>query len=1691
MNIWESIKETGKSLGGVAWAPAGAIWDLKDAMPWDDDDYSLSGSLMTRGGEFLDPLLNQDTFTGYGADKVMDAANFVMREGISEPISTLFTQVQHAAQGDSVGDRFGRLFSGDEWKRAYEIAQNQNAGQAFATMVLDTNLTGQYDNDPFDYDDPYEEVTHPEHGGVATALSWGANIAGSLALDPFYLAGKGVGVARQAHMGATGYGRLSQAQRADLGAVLNGGNAKATDRFSKWADYVSSANPEGRPLTGPEILAVTPELTRWAKEPRLVSALVADAAKIENPGVRRNTIKDILAVAGGDMGALDRLQAGRAGMPALADQLKNMRKGNVLDLEKIAANPDLQFSPMFVQHLERQLNNLNSDKGIDKAMRLWEDRLDLIEKTHGTMTHLPGAHTAFGVGKSARALRVANDKGLGQRLAAGADTLEKATLGKVDEVSARIASKSSHSLMVQRGLKAVPVLAIKTTAFAAAPYTKFPAAMAGAMRQTHFTGVARFDEWDDAVTQFDSMLKMSHVPSLDRMNFISKATLAGSEMEKEAMVRQAERLAMGSVTKHFSAKTGENISEGYVEELMERHFRQRGARMSQLYGRAYAATAQTPEMQEGVIDAAMRQGNIAKAEDAAKWNLRVDQFLDDDGLPVALPLLESQLRNAVPLLDMHLAKKLVKRDQSHLARLGRAWDKQAEEINGLETKLGRAKGRAAENIKKQLDWAYTKQDQIGELGAKSLRVWKMSVLFRLGYPARVVLDDHWRIWSRIGAGTFYAQSAPEAARNFGYNQVGRHREAGRDMAAMRAELGSLKDELRSDRIAAYPQRAEAHRKAANSLRGHRGQISRLEQEREGLLSFADRRNAIDEKIAHHQQQIARYEAEMDRLQQAMGDVSPEDIAARMDELNAALKVGVKGNLPEKRTIGSADVTLSEGERIGGAFAGPQGRAYRGVTGSSDTFEYQISGVEQKTYGRADRGAHVTINPDAPHHLDAWADSLNNQIRNSRAAMFFVRGGDADGFVKWIAEPEQADLRRRLPHLAHDPEEWGGRIESMVDDYLPTTELRETIAKGTVTPKWLGKRFPNQSGPAVHGPMVADTIGTSDRVLGIGRSVNNAFTWLASQPTDRLSRHPFFNAMYKAHAEDFAELRRVAAREQGRKFTQDDLDFIERQARKAALVDLKRTLFDMSAHSHAAHVMRFISPFFAAHQEVITRWWRIVQDNPGVVRRVQQAFDAPRHAGLVVDENGDPVEPGEMPSPKHKLLLPIPWADGAQWSINENSFNLILQNGITNPGIGPLAQIPLEYFAARYPEDEEIAKVARIFSPFPPDSPAQAAVPATLKRLFAAIHGSTGVDASLGTGVGPSEFNDLYATNITDRVVDFHLKNGREPSQSEMDEIWEDAKHESAVEAWLKFVQNAGSPFPARPNSRYAAIQQGWYKLSEQGRQRYPNDFIEARDWATAKFKEQYGEAYLALTYSDVNNPAGVDGSPAEVSAAKRYKSILDKTDKRLAMGVMGPALTAADEAGMTTERTPEGRQWFEKQGWIDSDDPEAAAREAQARRGWQMLDDLTNRLNLAAEQMGLNSYVDSEKLVAVRRAGLAAIKEENESFKSDIESIDGDSYDSLLREMQQLTENPTLRNDRTRTDIATLAEYLELRSTVMDLIQRRQAAGLGGPDAAATEPIREAYTKVVGQLAARNTFFESGFFNPVISRDPLLIGLED
>jgi hypothetical protein len=1699
-DIWGSIKDTAKSVGGAMIAPVGVVYDLA-AAPLDDEDDGLGtllASLSKRGGDFIDPLMNPETVTGFGFTKTMEGANWLLREGISEPISTALTLSSHASEDGG----WGSFFSGEDWGKAYEIAQTQNAGQSFAFAFGEGE-------DPFTLHDegtkPYDDFAK-DHTVLAPTLSWGANIVGAFVLDPFAIAGKSAGIAKSAIQSR----ELSNVERANAYTLLNSEATRATEkgrqsRFDRWLDWTEGKNSLGRPLEAPEILHGTPELRKYTAEPHIFAGLMADANKITDDVIRRDTKRRIMAVAAGDSSQITRIEREIQEGGAIADTLRNMAKGGTLDLKRLATDPSLAHNPGFIAHLERQLDNINnapdSVRALDKFVDGYNARLGQILDSQGTLRNMPGVHAA---GK--RAVKRQNDIGAARSL--------NAKHTQVDEWAAKHWGQAqAASSLYQKGLHSVPLLVVKTVGMPASVYTKFPVKVSDALRQTHFTGVANLHDWGGATTQLDSMMRLSNVPHGERMKTLSQAFLAKSEPEKQRIIDQVENLSMRSLADSFSAKHGTSIDRGFIEDLMRRHAEKRGLSLAQMRGRAYASTEMPGDMAQDMM--ALRGKGVAAAEDAAtrasstgasatpdaaaKWKPRVDQILDDQGVPVALPLLETQLANSVPLLDMGLAKTLLEREHSHMSRLSKVWAEDAKELKRLSDLKGRGhKGldRAIAARRASMDWAVN-------AGQHTMRVWKFGVLFRLGYPMRVLMDDHWRIWTQMHAATFYGDNGKEFLANWRYNRVERKAEGRRELHDLKVRRHEILDELEGDRMVTHLDRQTDLKRIKREMSTAKGQITKLNKRLElaesqkALGLKGEDVAAIRARIKQHEDTLREKDGAAVYMQEQLGDYGPDELKRELEQIEDAIVGGAKALRPEKKMIGQADVNLPGGLRAHGAFAGPYGHASLEATKSHATFDTQLNGVEDRMYSAGTRGSHRTIQGDEAGHLDAWADTLNNQFRQSQVAMHFVKGGTVDEFVAWVKAPEQAQLRERLSHYAHDPEDWGHRVQALVHDYIPSAELQQAVVSGRVSTKFLSKHFQDPAfRPAVHGRVIADNLGTSGKALGISKAMNSVYRWIGEMPTDRLSRHPFFNSMYKQHLNEQYEIKRLGYAAEGRKFTQDDVDDLSKTARKLALHDLKRTLFDISAHSHAAHVMRFVSPFFAAHQEVLSRWWRIVGDNPAVVRRFAQAFDLPRHLQLVVDEDGELVKPGDAISREHRLLLQLPKAFGgpetdinkpgaqfSKWTISENSFNLILQGGLANPGVGPLVAVPVEYLARKYADEPEIARVARIFNPYPPNSPMDAALPATLKRLAAISYSKGGP----GFGVGVREYNASYSQNVQDLATDFALTHGREPNQAETKELMLRAGRETNADMVLRFLWNAGSPAPASPRSKYSAIQHGWYQIQEQAR-------AEGRDydWAYAQFKDKWGEAYMPLVYSSSNNPAHLTPTAEAVAGIKRYRGVLDRVDPALTRMVLG---AYADEAN---EYSPEASAFLRNsrmkpgsgEPYFSNDEPVVAMEEQMARRGWQKYGELTGALTAQAQAMGLNSYRESDQLEAVKRLAVAKLRQDNWAFDKDYRTIDSSQFDRYLNDMRTIVKSPALAGDTERQDIKVLSAYLQVRDYFVEILEARKQSGFGGPDAQANAGIRAAYTAIVGQLVESNTQFETYMYNGTLERDPLLVGDE-
>lgn len=1752
MGFLDSLGETLKSLGGAAAAPVGLAIDLA-SMPFDDKDDNF-GSILSAtahaGGGLLDPLTNDSTWTGYSFGKVMHGLSWTYEEAVDRPIGTATTMAGHALVSGDIGS----VFNSEDWAQAYKVAKDRSLGQAATMNQLATMgqlLGGGSDDASLDplREDSWKSLKDKSGAGpVLEGMAITADLTAAWYLDPGVLLGKAASVARK-----TNLGKLKPLDRLDFEEKMAGTAASTgvrsqdwSGRFNDYFDYVSGNNHLKRKLNAAEIFSASPELQRSAQG-KAIAGLMDDALKIEDEQASRTALRRIFAVGAGDPTQIDRLRREAKGAEAIADALSNIAESTTPRLH-LQALKDVRLDPEFNAEFSRQLDNLNTDGEIDAFVETWgkkvQDKLDgnsQMLSVQGDLNFVPGKHGITGD----RALRRQAGENLGAKVSGAHD--------KTIAWAKDLANRESYSSVFQKSIYHMPLVVAHPVGLLATPYTKFVPGAVGALRQTHFTGVVNLHDWNGATTQLDSMMRIAGVDDARRTKLLSGAYKASSEADKVKAIHAVETVSTNALAEQMSLKVGRKIDAGFIQEITARgQMARQGSAARTDGGRIYGATAAPDEMADDLTQWAASK---ADSETATPGSWRVDQIPDESGLPMAMPLTVSQLGNRVPLFDIALAKKLTK-DQSWVERFSKlsdAYVSEARDLKGLQAQIRRTGASATSTLGKAVVAKRASLDALSHAGSIMTRWWKYSVLMRLGYPMRVLMDDHMRIASQMHWSSFALGSLREGIGNGLYNNApamiysggrkaaarqamtvarGRRRELttvfgreahtdeewaslktaiadmnGKGVADdVRAKARKIVSELDPDgRVAEHFSTVREAQSLASQVSGHKAAIARWkaqlsEAETKRSLGFdGGDTSTLHRKIQEAEAAIADKEAGRSFLLEQLGD-DPETLRKELLGLNRAIDGGIKSFADPKRHIGMNPVKLDERLAASGVY-GPRGGMYRAEAGSQESYSQLLTDGEESTFGLLSSGAHRTIGPQEPGHLHVWANVLNHQFQNSPELMAFVRGkvSTPREFAQWLKEPEQAYIRDRMRHFAADPEDWGSRLQELAQDYVPTPELREALIDGSVSARKLARMFPDADArPVVHGQLANVNAGRHMATRMFSDGINRIFRLLSEVPTDHLSRHPYMSAVYKQELRELYAVRKAHYAREGMDFTQDDLRELERQARLKALANLKRTLWDVSAHSHGAHVMRFLSPFFAAHQEALTRWWRIASDDPSIVRKFQLAFDAPRKMGMTYDSStGELVEEGEGPSVSHQLLLRVPFAGdnaavnkwlkkmggGKYWRVNENGFNLILQNGIANPGVGPVVTVPMESLVNKYASEPEIEKMARILNPYPPDSPGQSLQPAWTKRAMALIQGP-----------GNKEWGRRYNANLADAIIKFRLDHGEAvPTEAQFDAIAERAAHDTNRDLGLMMLSNLTSPLPAKPESKYAVVQHGISKILSQMRSG-GHDF----NWAREQVTQKYGDIYTALLYSQTTNRSKLSQTYAEVDAIKKHKGVLGRTDPTLARMIVGP------EAAMDAEADPgkgkysaAARRFLlnEKvsptstETYLAAKEPDEAGVASLIDAGWTQYEELTNWLQVQAEQQGLKTYEDSDELVAAKQAGIRYLKDSNYAWAHEWDSYDhGAGYTELLNDMRQIATDKKLTSDPTRQDVYWLGQYIEMRDLMTEMLEQRKAAGgAGSMEAKSNEDIRAAFTAGVQYIRQQNTFWDTYMYHGIIERDPYLL----
>ncbi|HYH52141.1 MAG TPA: hypothetical protein VEG38_21575, partial [Acidimicrobiia bacterium] len=640
------------------------------------------------------------------------------------------------------------------------------------------------------------------------------------------------------------------------------------------------------------------------------------------------------------------------------------------------------------------------------------------------------------------------------------------------------------------------------------------------------------------------------------------------------------------------------------------------------------------------------------------------------------------------------------------------------------------------------------------------------------------------------------------------------------------------------------------------------------------------------------------------------------------------------------------------------------------------------------------------------------------------------------------------------------------------------ELRTLALEGKARADDLARLIPDATGrPVVHGAVIADIQGKTKMGQWVGKNIRDrAMKVLGTIPTDVLSRQPYFDYHY---TNEVTRLINLAA-DQGADLTPEFARQVEDKARNYALGESKRLLYDMADESELSHTLRFISPFYSAWQEVLTRWAGITVENPAFVARLHEVWRSPERMGIVQDEDGntinadgtatsplgEKVEPGRDRMVNFKILASdnvvgkaifndltrnIPGVKRVESAkFNKDGLNLILQGA---PGVGPLVQIPLNEVAKGRPELEDALKWALPFGAT--QSTMDMLLPATAKRIKTRTGG---------------EEDRMYSNQLMriywDMQVDYNLgKRTDAPTYGE-------AKKKTDAFYNVRTIASFVSPVAPSFQSPYQPYIDAYRALKEKD-----------PETADEKFLAQYGEEFFPLTQSLSKSVDGVAPTLEGAAARKKYEDLIEKHPE------LGGLIIGAEGAGEFSSAVYHSQlQNRVAPGSSDRQRQAFSFEEAQAkpneRLGWMEFSKAMDLIDAERMNRGLpNLQVRGARdLADLKRGVIEGLKRKYPEWGAVFEVTDRGKWNRQLNGLQEIAADDRLAG---RPEIAGLRQYLQARQQVVGILAARKAAGGASTiSAASNTDLAGIWAQITTQMVDQNPAFSSLFYR-YLERDPL------
>ena len=1053
------------------------------------------------------------------------------------------------------------------------------------------------------------------------------------------------------------------------------------------------------------------------------------------------------------------------------------------------------------------------------------------------------------------------------------------------------------------------------------------------------------------------------------------------------------------------------------------------------YVERYAA-ASTPEARARVINELEQTGyriiaakNGISADDAEQLfnyhtQLRAGKlreskeegFLYDHELNqmVKVPLFESQTANFLPIADFDSIDAVIKQNASALRAVG---------------------GNIHDKI------------------ALTSDLWKAAVLLRLGYPIRNAVDSQLRIWATVGA-MASLRHAGEGIRDLVDNT--------------RAAKNRMIDNYNAPGKTDY-------KKVKSELQITGTEIARLTKEVENLdarvILEPDNADLIGELVVKRKA-LDTANAVYDSNNTALTKLEQAKVASR------------------KKRIGEADIELTstvngiDGAKykVYGAFGGPNGGLFRELNSSQQTF-YSLMEDYSTIYGAnvASKGRGA-VRPGDVNYYQEWTNAINETFANAVVPRGLMAGKSVDEVAKELADNKQ--LRARLGIARADSLEYVVTAQKFLDNYIPDGYgIREKIMSalpgeeaGKVTEEFLRNavRDPNAL-PIVHGHLLDANMNLKPRA--ISRQITSSlFKYLAQIPEDNWARHPLFIDLYEKSIQKRFE---TAEFLKGGTFTREefaDLQYkLTSAARADALKGVKAVLYNVERRSNAAHMLRFVSPFFSAQENAVKTWFNIALDKPQLLNRANIVWNAPNRAGLITDENGEPVGTDNPLNPNDTMWLPVPSAlkklpiigEGLssldQIGISKRSLDVIFQGNPFGVSVGPFAAIPVANILKLKPELSEVVSFA---FPYGPDASLSQFLPTWMRNGIKAVQGLN---------------NDDYA-----KTYQLIWLTEQQKAQEAGTPYLTDGQIKKKTDAFYKMrvAANLILPFAPQFESPYRFYMDKWREYS--------------RTYglgADAKFLADYPE-YFEFATSLSKNPTGSQATMDDVQNAKRYTDLIADVsgDNMKLVGLITQGSNAA-------KYNPTAYWWQSEtsispgtpEKFRGKQDPKEAQQQNASREGWAKYRRAMAIIDAHLEKRGLTSLTQNgaEDLLAAKQSVIQSLASDIDpvsgqptgvasAWYQDYKDIDGTKTTKTVAGFKKILANDKFMADNGDDPTwKSLALYMKVRDSIATTLRGRPSKNI---DAKENADIRIVLDYYVNQLKAGDLEF-ANIYDRFLSQD--------